>query len=312
MNIITFDKKENSTDVPPVIDFSRLQWVDFSRTEADQLGKLDELLHFKHRSDLFNNMHPPFFEQTDDYEMLIFRAIDNRYSITEIKTRSIAFLICGNSVITFHDEDDQTLSGLLKKWKKKKQKPSDVLSLLHSILEEIVTAFQQLREPLYAEVATMQKRLLDPNDPYDDWHHVLQTITGLRGLYTNLELQVDNLLSWRENTRYQLNESHTIKFNDLQDHLGRIERLSDKIISDLDSLVQIYFASSGQKTNVNVQFLAVVSAIFLPLNFIAGIFGMNFETIPLLGHPLGPFIIIGFMAALTGFLLWWFKKKKWY
>ena len=89
-------------------------------------------------------------------------------------------------------------------------------------------------------------------------------------------------------------------------------RLADGLSADLDSLTQIYFASTSQLTNRNVQILAVISAIFLPLNLIAGIFGMNFASIPMLDYPLGPYVIVFIMLFITSALLWWFKKKKWY
>jgi Mg2+ and Co2+ transporter CorA len=125
-------------------------------------------------------------------------------------------------------------------------------------------------------------------------------------------MQKDVLLSWREQARYEFTASHTIKYNDLDEHLSRVSRLSDGLRADLDSLTQIYFASTSQQTNSNVQLLAVISAIFLPLNLIAGIFGMNFESIPLLTNPLGPYMIISIMLSISALLLWWFKKKRWY
>ena len=127
-----------------------------------------------------------------------------------------------------------------------------------------------------------------------------------------MEMQKDVLLSWREQTGYEFSASQTIKFNDLNEHLGRITRLSEGLSTDLDSLTQVYFAATSQQTNINVQFLAVISAIFLPLNLIAGFFGMNFVNIPMLRNPLGVYIISFIMLLIAVALLWWFKRKKWY
>lgn len=313
MKSIIFDTPDlNNADVS-IDDSARLRWLDFSRSESLALGQLEKLLHIKHRSDLLNGMHPPFFEHTEAYEMIIFRTIDERFQIIEPRTRSTAFLIFENTVITIHDEDDTTLASLHDRLQDRNNKrPRDLLSLFHAIADEIVDAFLKLREPLNNQVSEWQRKLLDPNDPFDDWNIIMLAKSSLRSLNINLELQKEVLLEWKENTRYEFSSTHTVKFNDINEHLARVGRLSEGLKNDLDSLTQIYFAATGQRTNINVQILAVISAIFLPLNLIAGIFGMNFEFIPLLNLPFGSLMVLAFMGLLTAVLLWWFKKKKWY
>ena len=313
MKFINFQNRDSQNAEQSLLDTTQLQWLDFSRNENLALGPVDKLLHRKHREDLLNGMHPPFYELTDSYEIIVFRTIDDRFQITQPRTRSTAFLLIENTVISIHEDDDKTLNALHEKWShSKSRRPSDVLSLFHAITDEIVNVFLQLREPLNNQVSEWQRKLLDPNDPFNDWHIIMLAKSSLRSLNSNLELQEEVIINWKENTRYVFSPAHVIKFNDLHEHLARVGRLSEGLKTDLDSLTQIYFASTGQKTNINVQLLAVISAIFLPLNLIAGIFGMNFENIPLLKNPMGVFIIFAFMASVTVVLLWFFKKKSWY
>lgn len=313
MKIINFSDTETVGSEASINDLSRLQWIDFSRSEKLLIGQLEEVLHVKHHSDLMNSNHPPYYELTDEYEVLICRTIDKRYGIDNPQTRSIAFLICENTVITVHDENDETLSDLFDKWSNaRNNRINDLLTLLHLLLDEIVNGFLRLMEPLYMMASEWQKQLLDPNDPFDDWTTIMHSRSSMRNLNTIIEMQKDVFLSWQEQTGYEFNASHTIKFNDLNEHLGRVIRLSDGLSADLDSLTQIYFASSSQQTNSNVQFLAVISAIFLPLNLIAGIFGMNFKNIPLLDVSMGVYIILAVMLLISVALLWWFKTKNWY
>ncbi len=293
--------------------FDQLQWIDYSRGETWALGALEPLLHSSHLEDLKNTLHPPYFERTDDYEMIIFRVMDERFEITEPKTRSIAFVLCGNTLFTFRDEDDNALAQAFARLSERNNpSPTNVLSLLYLLLDEIADRFLALREPLFKCVGEWQKRLLDPNDPFKDWAIIMQAKSGLGRLNTNLELQMETLSNWHESSRYELNSGQVIRFNDLHEHLARTRRFSNSMRKDLDSLTQVYFASSGQQTNSIVQFLAVISAIFLPLNLIAGLFGMNFDSIPLLKHPWGPYIVIVLMLALSAALLWWFKKRRWF
>jgi magnesium transporter len=313
MKVVNFEHLSIKNLSEVELDFSVLQWVDINRPVDKFIQHTEQTFHSRHKIDLGNSTHPPSFEQTQDYEILIFRNIDSRFEVIQPKTRSIAFLIIGNTITSVHDEGDNVFSGLFEKWENKFiKKPSDIVSLLHILLDEIGNSFLAIREPLVNQVSEWQRKLLDPNDPFNDWQVIMKAKSSLRALNTNLELQREALLRWRENTRYELSPSNSIRFNDLDNHLARIERLASGISSDLDSLTQIYFASTGQRTNSTMQILAALSAIFLPLNLIAGIFGMNFEFIPLLKNPWGAAITIGFMLVISITLLWWFRKKKWF
>jgi magnesium transporter len=298
-------------------DQATLQWIDLAREDL-QKGEtlplsLNHLLHQRHLSDISNNLHPPFLEITEDYEILIFRTIDECFQITAPSSRSTAFVLIGNTIVSIHDRDDTTLAPLEQKWSDPKlRRPRDLLDLLHALLDRIGDSFLALRDPLNAHLSEWQQRLLDPNDPFSDWQVLLQAKSSLRGINVNLELQRDILQRWREQTRYAFTESHQIHFNDLDDHFGRIERLTDGMRSDIDSLTNAYFASTGQRTYTVMQFLAALSAIFLPLNLIASVFGMNFHHLPLLQSTWGPALVTAMMLGLSAVLLWWFKKKKWF
>ena len=80
---------------------------------------------------------------------------------------------------------------------------------------------------------------------------------------------------------------------------------------DIDALVQIYFSASAQRTNEILRFLTILSAVFLPLNLLAGLFGMNFTHLPLLAAWYGPGILIGVMLLLVSGLLLWFRRLRW-
>lgn len=296
---------------------SELHWIDISRDTAVPENEfpafLQNVLHERHVKDIQNNMHPPFYENNDEYEMLIFRAVDQRFEIIEPRTRSTVFILLENMVITIRDKDDNTFSKLHTKWLANKAKrPSDLPDLVHGLLDAIGEIYLDLREPLNSQIQDWQQRLLDPNDPFNDWQVLMTAKSSLRSLNINLQLQREVLQSWREDTKYSFSQSQAIHFNDLDGHFGRAERLSDAIRSDIDSLTHIYFTSTGQKTNSIVQFLAVISAIFLPLNLIAGLFGMNFESMPMLKNPWGPVVVVMAMFCVSAILLWWFKRNRWF
>jgi Mg2+ and Co2+ transporter CorA len=81
--------------------------------------------------------------------------------------------------------------------------------------------------------------------------------------------------------------------------------------TDIDSLVQIHFSATSERTNATLQFLTVVSVIFLPLNLLAGIFGMNFEYLPLIHDPWAVWLVFGTMLGLALGLIFWSRRRHW-
>ena len=85
----------------------------------------------------------------------------------------------------------------------------------------------------------------------------------------------------------------------------------DSTSRSLESLTNIYYASLSQKMNETMKVLTTVATIFIPLTFIAGIYGMNFEYMPELQYRYGYFTIWGVMLLIFIAMLIYFKRKKW-
>jgi magnesium transporter len=86
---------------------------------------------------------------------------------------------------------------------------------------------------------------------------------------------------------------------------------ADSMLRSLEGLSNIYFASLSQNMNEVMKVLTTVATIFIPLTFIAGIYGMNFENMPELRYRYGYFIVWGIMLLVTLGMILYFKKKKW-
>jgi magnesium transporter len=86
----------------------------------------------------------------------------------------------------------------------------------------------------------------------------------------------------------------------------------DALKQILDGISNMYYAAQGQRMNKIMKVLTVISAIFIPLTFIAGVYGMNFENMPELKWSLGYFAIISLMVTLAAALFFYFWKKKWF
>jgi len=98
---------------------------------------------------------------------------------------------------------------------------------------------------------------------------------------------------------------------DTRDLHLKLLNIYDQIHEDVSNLVNFYLSISAQKTNDVIKVLTIFSVFFMPLTFVAGIYGMNFDYMPELRERWGYPILLGFMMLLSGLIYFWFRRKKW-
>ena len=293
-----------------------LVWLDLVRSEAgwrDQLPPgVDLRLHSRHEEDILNTSHPPFFNKTREYDFLVFRGYDEASGAHHPRTQPTAFVVMENLLVSIRDPQDTEFDALREGWLAGDVSiPTSAPSLLHRLLDAVVDELLSLREPVNALLTEWQERLLDPHDPFSDWRQLMRMRNQLRWLSGTMDTQLNVIEKWREDFSGELNQNLEIRFKDLEDHIRRVGNHAEQNQGAIDALVQIHFAANGQRTNQVMQFLAAISAIFLPLNLLVGYFGMNFTQMPFLTLPyagLGMFVIILLVALL---ILWALRRRHW-
>ena len=171
--------------------------------------------------------------------------------------------------------------------------------LLCLLLDQTIDTLLANREFTTELLSSWQEHLLEGEGWFDDWQALMRLQGQLRRLEVVAESQLDALEEWREQTPLALDDSLSVRFNDLQEHVRRVYNHATVVQQDIDALVQIYFSANTHRTNKILKFLTVISALFLPLNLLAGIFGMNFAHLPLLQSWYGPWILAGLMTTCT-------------
>ncbi len=109
----------------------------------------------------------------------------------------------------------------------------------------------------------------------------------------------------------QINETLNPYFLDVSDHLAQVIDQVEMLREQATSIRDLHFSAVNTKMNEVMRNLTVVSTIFLPLTWIAGVYGMNFDAMPELHHPLGYFICLGVMVIVGAASFWWFRRRKW-
>ena len=108
-----------------------------------------------------------------------------------------------------------------------------------------------------------------------------------------------------------LDTSNSHHFSELKENCIEVLEEIDANKQILDGMSNLYYAVQGQRMNEIMKILTIVSSIFIPLTFIAGVYGMNFKHMPELDYPYGYYTIIGVMVLITVSLLIYFYRKGW-
>ncbi len=182
--------------------------------------------------------------------------------------------------------------------------------LLYALVDAVIDHFFPVLEPLGDALEDLEEELMD--HPVRECvvrvHELKRVLMALRRNVWPMRELVGGLL--RDDTGY-ISKETAIFLRDCYDHCIQI---MDVIETDRDlaaSMMDIYLSSLGMRTNEIMRVLTVVSTVFIPLTFIVGVYGMNFENMPELHHPYGYFICLGFMLALALAMLYLFRRKKW-
>lgn len=300
-----------------------------------------------HLTDATNLAHPSYFDSTQDYAMVVFRklALDGNSNeptteeaavtkrkippaLTRLATRPVTFLLMDRALITIHASGSRTIEAArnrLLEYRNRREgsnhlgrPPSTPEELMLRLLNAMVDQYLALRQPLTSQIDRWQRALLNPRSPFNDWVALLDARIELRKLDQLCEGQHDAMQELRDH----LVDNHDVSDNsrakdlllvrvhDVMEHIARVLNHARRLESTLESAVQIHFSAMAHRTSEIMRTLTVITALFMPLTLITGIFGMNFIDMPLLKDKTGFWITMGMMAAIVVVLLFFFRRKR--
>jgi Mg2+ and Co2+ transporter CorA len=292
-------------------------WVDIERDESDWYPELTRWLGFDlrehHLLESIDSRHLPFYDGTDDYDLLALQTLDPASPTEAPLTRPVAIFVTPRVLISIRSNTEQVFARVGQRLLAGQRKsPASAGALLALLISQIVERLLDWRETVTELITAWQDRLLGEDRAFDDWQSLTRLRCHLRRLEAVSEDQLDALSAWREQTGLALDADEHSRFDALRRELDRIFSYSAVMQADIDSLLQTHFAAVGQRTNEILRFLTVISTVFLPLNLIAGVFGMNFVHLPFLKDPVAPFLTLGVMAVIAAGVIAWSRSKRWF
>jgi magnesium/cobalt transport protein CorA len=292
-------------------------WLILVYEEADQLAAEAQRLtgvrvYEDHVDDVKNLAHASSFDSTEEYELVIFRGLKPDQKPERIETRPLALFNFERLLVTIGPADSRSVAQVRTRYVGAPGKcPQNPDELMHRLLSALVDAYLELRHGLSERLDGWQRALLDPRRPFRDWYRLLEQRTELRRLMHLCEEQLDAITEWRDDRLTTMSERLHVRFTDLIEHIERVKDHARQTEQQAESAVQLYFAATSTRTNEVIRLLTLITAIFMPLNLITGIYGMNFDFIPGLHSPAGFWISLGLMLTVVVFLVSFFRWRRW-
>jgi magnesium transporter len=306
---------------------------DEARTWVEPVRQLTGITVFEdHLIDAENPNHPSYFDSTSRYEMIVFRGLvpppATPQEVLRVQTRPSVYFVFPGCLVTVRAADSRQIpllrERLLAAAGHHQRLPAGPEELMLRILNGQVDRYLDLRQPLTDQLERWQRELLDPRRVFSDWLRVLQARAEARKLEQLCEEQLDAIQEWRDERLEHfaagaslppsalpaLNDALQVRANDVVEHINRVLSHARRLESSVESAVQLHFSATAHRTNEIVRTLTTITAIFMPLTLITGIFGMNFDAIPGLHSPLGFYLTMAGMLLIALLLLAWFKARR--
>ncbi|NGF55015.1 magnesium transporter CorA [Parapedobacter sp. SGR-10] len=286
-------------------------WIDITNPAIEDFAELKAKynLHEASIKDCIEIGHLPKIEEFDNYHFLIIRSIPKNFddesdSLIEI-TERISIFYSEKFVITAHRQEIEFLKNLenLDKSNKKLQSSKSLVNALTSsalkTFEDIVLDKMSVKLDEYEEIVFLHRR----RKPFlKKLYYIKRQIDVIRSVLTHYKDIVDY---------FHMPQYQNIYTQDLRDLFSKTNTLYRNIAENTAQLLSIYFNIESNHTNEIMRMLTIISVFFMPLTFIVGVYGMNFENMPELEWKYGYAAVMLLMIALSAIIYFWFKKKKW-
>ncbi|MGL5937282.1 MAG: magnesium/cobalt transporter CorA [Phocaeicola sp.] len=325
LHLHTYDDKgvdmvesSNFSEIKKHLKSDKMNWLQVHGLEnVDIIRHVCEHFHigFLTTQDILNVNHLTKIEEHDKYNIIILKLLNRTDEESDYEPQQVCLVQGGNYVITFSETDTEFFNDVAKAIENNilriRTRGSDFLFsvLLNNIMASFMSIISHIEETLELMSDTMlsEKNRDEVGIEHIQYYRrqyflIKKTIQPLKEQYNKL-LRTENGLIHTPNIPY---------YNDVYDHLQFVIQTMEACRETFSSLIDLYISNNDLRMNNIMKQLTVVSTIFIPLTFLAGIWGMNFKIMPELDLDYG-YLYAWSAMLVTGITVYiYFKRKKWY
>jgi len=311
-----FEEKtvEKISECFPFRDTETVTWIN-----VDSLGNpklIEDLakcftIHPLIIEDIFNTGQRPKMEDLDQYIYLNLKMLSYLDATKDIKIEHISMVFGHNFLISFQEDIGDIFDPIRERIRKEgriRKLGPDYLA--YALIDSIVDNYFVVMEKLEEQVEDLEEELvLNPtpdslhriNRLKKDMIYIRKSVWPLREMINTLE-QSESVL---------IREATGIYLRDVYDHTIQVIDTLETFRDMVSGMIDIYLSGLSYKMNEIMKVLTLIATIFIPLTFVVGLYGMNFENMPEIEWEFGYYTVLVVMAVMVAGMLIYYRKKKW-
>lgn len=287
-----------------------IDWVDITDPSNAEMEALSQQYGLNKNivRDCLQPEHLPKYEFVDDVHFLILRfyihQVDKHIATIQSLTNKIAIFFTNDFLITIHKSATPFLEVIHRNYVSK-GKCASTTSVLTKIVWNALETFDDPANRLSEQVDFYESQILLRKSSIDNTE-------SLYYIKRDASISLKILMLMQEPINHiVLNPGEESELQDVRDQHLKIQTLYVQVLDDVNNLMNLSVSFAAQRTNDVVKVLTIFSVFFMPLTFIAGIYGMNFQYMPELTTKWGYPTVLIIMAIVAWLIYSWFKRKKW-
>ncbi len=304
-----FDLSECLSNVKP----NMVKWIN-----VDGLHKIEVIetlgkhygIHPLTMEDIVHVDQRPKFEEYDNYVFTVMKMIS--YT-EEVESEQLAILLLENTVLSFQEIQGGDAFDIIRtrlRQAKGRIRKLGADYLAYALMDAVVDCYFMAIEKIGDKIEIIEEDIIDNNDKKSlmELYDLKREMIFLRKQVWPMRDMINNMI--RSETKL-INASSDIYLRDLNDHVTRIIDTVETYRDLLSGIMDIYLSTNANRMNEVMKVLTIMSSIFIPVTFIVGVYGMNFDNMPELKSQNGYYIVWAIMLVIIFGLMIYFKRKKW-
>ena len=307
---------ENIEDCFPYKGSPSISWINIDGVhQVDVIEKLGDhfVLHPLLQEDVVNTHQRPKFDEFDDHLFIVLRMFFLNEEKNELEGEQISFIVGANFVISFQERQGDVFEQVRERLRNGKgrirKKGSDYLA--YCLIDAIVDSYYTILETLGEHIESLQEELVSKPKRED-----LQIIQDLKSYMLFIRKSVwplrEVIGGLVRSESPLIKEDVLVYVRDVYDHVIQAIDTIETYRDMLSAMLDIYLSSVGNRMNEVMKVLTIIATIFIPMTFLAGIYGMNFKYMPELEWRYAYLFFWIVVSVVLIAMIAYFKRKKWF
>lgn len=323
MQIIDFEKEnvleKEITAINQLKDFKNantISWLNVDGLHNEKLmEEIADMFQLEQNilSDVMNTAIRPKIQELENGVFVTIKMLQYNEKNEKLSIENLSLVVQDNFLISFQEQKGDVFEPVRERLRKHKTKirTSGSDYLMFALVDIVVDNYIYIIGQLGDKIESLEEDMTNNPDKelLNDINNYKRELNFLRKSIKPAKEMIMNLSKLESEF---IQDENKIHFKELQDNINEASELSDSYREILYDQLNIYHTTMSTKLNDIMRVLTIFSVVFIPLTFLAGIYGTNFDNVPELHWPNGYFMMWAVMLITTLFMLWFFKRKKWF